>query len=113
MRFPKIPYWPFLLGPALSFALGFSMNALVMAANHGQMPVLVPGGHCGLIDPDDFIHSCMTSATHFKILADWIVINHFGVASPGDFFEWFAEQTFVPSLAIWIALVIKDKHKEY
>jgi hypothetical protein len=35
----KIPYASLLLGPTALFALGFAMNAVVMAANHGQMPV--------------------------------------------------------------------------
>lgn len=111
MKFPKIPYWPLIVGPALSFGFGFLLNALVMAANHAQMPVLMPGGDCSLIGEGDFIHSCMSAGTHLKFLADWIVINHMGIASPGDFLEWLSDATMVPGLFAWIVLVIRDHNK--
>lgn len=107
----KIPYASLLLGPLALFAIGFTMNALVMAANHGQMPVLVPGG-CG---PDtmegDVIHSCMVAGTHLKFLADWIVIRHLGVASPGDFLEWACDGAFWPSLVMWVGFIIRDHNR--
>jgi hypothetical protein len=109
LKLPKIPYWQLLLGPSLAFGLGFLSNALVMAANHGSMPVLLPAGL--QLDPDDWIHSVMTSATHLKFLADWIVIRGFGIASPGDFGEWLYEVTFIPALAAWLGLVVRD-HNE-
>jgi hypothetical protein len=107
----KIPYWYLLLGPSLAFAVGFLSNALVMAANHGQMPVIVPGGHMEIFDPDDLIHCAMTAQTHLKFLADWIVIRDTGIASPGDFGEWLWEATFIPGLAAWFALLIKDHNQ--
>lgn len=107
-----IPYWYLLLGPSLAFVLGFVLNAIVMAANHGQMPVLIPGG-CHVEDMDDLIHSCMTHASHLKFLADWIVVRHLGVASPGDFLEWFFDATYQAGLAAWAALMIRDKHLSY
>jgi hypothetical protein len=107
----KIPYASLLLGPTALFAIGFTMNALVMAANHGQMPVLVPGGNCSLIDAEDFIHSCMTAGTRLKFLADWIVINPFGVWSPGDLFELACKTTLWPGLILWAGFVIKDYNK--
>lgn len=105
-----IPYSYLLYGPALVYAVGFIMNMIVMVANHGQMPVLIPGGWVGAcpIDPDaDWIHSCMMPATHFKFLADWIVMHH-GVASPGDFLEWLCDATFWPALVLWCGFSIKD-----
>lgn len=108
MKFPKIPYWPLLIGPWLSFGVGFTLNALVMAANKGQMPVILPGGDASILDPSDLIHCAMTSTTHLKFLADWIVINGLGIASPGDFFEWAYEFTWFPALIAWITLVLKD-----
>ena len=104
----KRPYWPLLLGPTFLYYLGSFFNVGVMAINHGQMPVLVPGNDCSLIEPEDFIHTCMTAGTHLKFLADWIVINHFGVASPGDFLEWACDQTFWPALFAWVMFVIRD-----
>lgn len=106
----KIPYKYLLLGPTAMFALGFAMNAIVMAANHGQMPVLIPGGDCSMVDAEDIIHSCMNAGTHLKFLADWIVIRHLGVASPGDFLEWASDATFWPALFAWVMFMIRD-HK--
>lgn len=108
----KIPYASLLLGPTALFALGFAINALVMAVNHGQMPVLVPGG-CSPSDmADDLIHSCMVAGTHLKFMADWIVIRHLGVASPGDFFEWGGDAAFWPSLVLWIGFMIRDHNQK-
>ncbi len=97
----KIPNWQFLVIPSLAFAIGFLSNALVMAANHGQMPVLCPGG-LNIVDPDDLIHVAMTAQTHLKFLADWIVIRGIGIASPGDFGEWFFDATAIPGFAVWV-----------
>jgi hypothetical protein len=99
-------------------SLGFTLNALVMAFNGGQMPVLWPGG-CdamraiqdmvtSLGGSSDPLHSCMTHATHLKFLADWIILKS-GVASPGDFLEWAYDYTHIPSVAIWVALTIKER----
>ena len=112
MKLPRIPNWQFLVVPSLVFAIGFLSNALVMAANGGQMPVLCPGGHSELIGPDDLVHCAMTAHTHLKFLADWIVINGLGIASPGDFGEWFWGATFIPGLCVWVSLRIHDHNRE-
>lgn len=109
----KIPYWYLLLGPTIAHGVGFGLNALVMAVNHAQMPVLMPGGDVSLLNPDDLLHCAMTAQTHLKFLADWIVIKDSGIASPGDFLLWFYELTFMPSLVAWVTCIIKDKHREY
>lgn len=117
LKFPKIPYWPLLVVPTAAFALGFLMNAIVMAANGSTMPVAMPFTLADvltngfLVDHGDMVHSVMTPATRLKFLADWVVINHFGIASPGDFFEWFCELTQTPAAIIWAALIIKDHNK--
>jgi hypothetical protein len=105
----KIPNWQFLVIPAAAFAIGFLSNAIVMAANHGQMPVLLPGGMT--IDSDDLIHSAMTAQTHLKFLADWIVIRGLGIASPGDFGEWLFDATFIPAFAIWVWARIQEHNR--
>lgn len=110
MKF-KIPFAPLLLGPSLSLGLGFTMNALVMAANGGQMPVLFPGGCEAAKEYLDFVHSCMTPATRLKFLADWIVM-HSGVASPGDFFLWLSDRTLWPGLILWAALMIYKSNEQ-
>jgi Family of unknown function (DUF5317) len=111
----KIPFWYLLFGPILLFALGFTMNATVMAANHGQMPVLFPGGctadvqeRLGLEQAIEgmSVHSCMTKETRLKFLADWIVIRHLGVASPGDLLEWASDSTTTIGLILWIFAMI-------
>lgn len=109
----KIPYAGLLLGPITLFAIGFTLNALVMAANHAQMPVLMLGGNCSLIEAEDIIHSCMTASTRLKFLADWIVIRHSGIWSIGDFFELACEVTLWPSLILWAGFIIKDYTKKF
>ena len=109
----KIPYWYLLVGPTLMYGLGFGLNALVMAANHAQMPVLMPGGDASILDPNDLLHCAMTAHTHLKFLADWIVIKGIGIASPGDFLLWSYDITFLPALVAWVTCIIKDKNKEY
>jgi hypothetical protein len=106
----KIPYWPILLCPWLSYAAGFVLNAIVMAFNGGQMPTLWPGG-CTTFEVD-MMHVCMTHASHLKFLADWIVIRDTGIASPGDFFIWAAQYTQDWLLYVWIALVVKDSNSK-
>jgi len=90
------------------FALGFILNAVVMAANHSQMPVQMPGGM--VLDSEDIVHCTMTSATHLKFLADWIVINGQGIASPGDFFIWAGEYLQIPLFWAWLALIVSDSN---
>jgi hypothetical protein len=106
-----IPYLHFLALPALLFGLGFMMNAVVVAANHGQMPVLTPGGCDPKEDMDGRIHSCMVPETRLKFLADWILIRGMGIASPGDFIEWAGERLFWPFILIWCVLMIKDRQE--
>lgn len=96
----KLPKWLLLVSPSALYALGYALNALVMAANHGQMPVLWPGGCAGYPQDNDILHVCMDAHTHLKFLADWIV-QHDGVASPGDYLEWASDVTFWPCIFIW------------
>ena len=109
MKLPKIPYWPLLAGPAVSFGVGFLLNAIVKAANLGKMPVLMPGGVCSSLDfAGDDIHSCMTSATHLKFLADWVSVGTIAIASPGDFLILLGSYTVYAALLTWAVLMIKD-----
>lgn len=106
-RLSKIPYLSLLIGPTLLFGIGFALNAIVMAVNGGPMPVHFTG--CmNMLDPQDMLHSCMTSATHLKILADWIVIKGLGIASPGDLLEWASDITTMPGLIAWVTMIIRD-----
>lgn len=89
--------------------LGFALNFIVMGVNQGQMPVLWPSS---VPWDSDGIHSVMTSASHLKFLADWLVIRGLGIASIGDLLEWTYGLTVIPALAAWVALVLKD-YQEY
>lgn len=104
----KIPRWPLLAIPLAMYAIGSLANFAVMAHNGGQMPVLYPGGCGGDAFADDPIHVCMTVSTHWKFLADWIVINHFGVASPGDLLLWGSNLIGYPAAIAWLTLLLKD-----
>jgi len=108
----RIPYWPILAVPSLSIMLGFFLNAIVMAANGGQMPVLVPGGNCSLIDSQDILHVCMNAHTHLKILADWISFYD-SMTSLGDFFLLFGKHFYIPALYTWAVLVIRDYRENW
>lgn len=81
-----------LVAPILYYG-GQALNALVMAANNGQMPVLWPGG-CTPAVMDGF-HSCIEKTTRLKFLADYIVM-HSGVTSPGDMFIYLGDALWYP-----------------
>jgi hypothetical protein len=124
----RVPHLFWLVGPCVLFAIGFLLNAGVMAVNGGSMPVewpkcvanqplpSLPSGEdttaagyiLSTIDPDPF-HSCMNPKSHLKFLADWIVIRDDGIYSPGDFLEMTYGITVFPSFLIWIVLIICDK----
>jgi hypothetical protein len=104
-RISRIPYLWLLLAPSGVFCLGIFLNMLVMGANHAQMPFLAPGGVCPDLS-DDIFHSCMTASTHFKWLADWMVLKH-SIASPGDFFIWGGDAAIYPGIIAWGTLMIK------
>lgn len=104
----KIPYWQLIILPGLLFCVGFILNSIAVAANQGQMAVLMPGG-CYVKDfVGDPNHVCMTHASHFKFLSDWVLIPSLGIASPGDFLIWLGEYTYLPGLYIWIAMIIRN-----
>lgn len=112
MKLPRIPYWPFLLGPFLIYGLGYLMNAVVIAANGGQMPVLFPGG-CP--DPklmaEDVIHVCMDASTRLSFLADWMFLiqqEKVNMYSPGDFLVIASRTWKDASILTWAVLMIKD-----
>lgn len=87
---------PFLFG-----ILGSVMNELVVALNHGYMPVFMPGHFCLGNDILDHNHICMSATTHLNWLADWVVSNS-GVSSPGDFLEDLGSAIKLPSFVLAI-----------
>lgn len=101
-----VPHSSLLWVPSLFLVLGYSFNAIVMGVNGGQMPVQWPGG-CANGMQVDGAHVCMTAQTHLKFLGDWIV-QHDGVASPGDFFLWAYYYTRLFAITAWVTLLIND-----
>ena len=88
--------------PLLAWALGYTLNAIVMGVNHGRMPVLISGCDQSVFSPQDFIHTCMIPTTHLKFLADWIVVDQSKIASLGDFLEWGSEFVWQFCAGAWL-----------
>lgn len=106
----KIPFWELLVLPACTWCLGAFLNVFVIAMNKGQMPVLWPGG-CSTWEGDDadiMIHRCMIHADKLKFLCDWIVINGYGIASPGDILLWASMYYGTYCYILWAFLTFKD-----
>src|SRR5260221_1869027 len=111
----KIPYWPLLLGPSLCFMLGFFLNSLAVASNHGVMPVLTSNcevREAAWDESGDSIHACMTKSSRLKIFSDWVFIPGLGTASLGDGLETIYDKGMFPALFIWIALIVKDRNSQ-
>jgi hypothetical protein len=108
----KIPHLYLLVVPAAIHYFGILLNALVLAANNGQMPVLYPGG-CEVNLTDIFIHTCMLPGSHLKFLADWMVINHVGIVSPGDLCIWSGTEMIIPALVAWACLMIHEHERSF
>jgi hypothetical protein len=106
----KIPHLYLLVVPAAIHYLGILLNALVLAANNGQMPVLYPGG-CEVSLTNLLIHTCMTSGSRLKYLADWIIVNHTGIISPGDLMIWSGAAMIIPALVAWAVLMAHEHQR--
>lgn len=96
-----------LLGPSFTGLVGAFLNQVALVANNGQMPVLFPGGCDKFPDRDgDLIHTCMTHASHLKVLSDWINL-HVSIMSLGDLLLLAGESTFWYFLVAWGVVMIK------
>lgn len=98
--------WPLLaLPPALTF-VGALMNQLAMAFNSGLMPVFysecVQGTVGPIIDAD---HSCMTAATHLKVLCDWLNF-HTAILSLGDLLLYLSDYIQAPLFWMWFSYAL-------
>ena len=103
----RIPYLWLLIGPWVLFGIGFTLNAVAMAANGAQMPVLFPNWDPAYLSAEDFRHVAMTAHTHLKFLCDWIVVKYSGTYSVGDLFILAFGATWQTSLGAWAALTIR------
>lgn len=119
LKFPKLPFWYLLLGPAILEKTGMFMNKITMAFNNGLMPVQLPGG-CTPENLTTWIqiggtHGCMTSVSHLKMFSDWLNY-HTAIGSLGDLLVDFGSNAFQPCLFAWaIAMILLynfEHHKE-
>ena len=100
-----------LLAPPLLFLVGAALNQIVMAANHGLMPVQVQGG-CMPGTGDGAGHVCMDANTHLKFLADWIQL-HIGTASIGDTLIWLGDWLWYPAIFLWVGMMLERERNRY
>jgi hypothetical protein len=102
-RFFTFLAWPLILGPQIIFWFGALLNQIAIVANGGVMPVQwYSATHAWGDDPD---HVIMTSATHLKVLCDWINL-HSSILSPGDVLLSLGDLTIGPAFWAWIAYAI-------
>ncbi len=95
--------WPLLVVPQIIFYFGAGLNQLACVANGGAMPVLWNSMNKWSPDPE---HVIMTSATHLKILCDWIGLKEAGVWSPGDILLAGADSIIGPCFWLWMAFIL-------
>jgi Family of unknown function (DUF5317) len=110
----KLRLWLLILPFAL-FYLGAALNLLVIAANHGTMPCVIPYGwiptHLPWIIPGfqmDVVHRVINPHDiHLAFLCDWIFVPFMeSVVSPGDCLLWLGDWLTVPLVSAWFALLI-------
>lgn len=112
----KIPYWWIVATPAVLFCIGAGLNFLVISANGGAMPVLMPHlfwqklGEAHATMPTGFVfdsvHKAMVTSDHLRWLADWVSVPD-GTASPGDLLVWLGQWLSPYSIGAWLALLWK------
>lgn len=103
--------WPLLILPQLILLFGLLLNALVMNANKGMMPVTMSA--CLELDwnselhtiNDDF-HLCEDAHTRLRKLDDWIRLGNIGVYSPGDAFIFLGDIAKWPLFYVWLTLLV-------
>lgn len=104
--------WPLLLLPFLIMYAGVGLNQLVIAANHGSMPVAIPPCFADGAAPGaqlDPVHACITPQTHLKLLSDlWITDADGGIAfeSVGDMLLMDGMAMAQPLTCVWIGLAL-------
>ena len=102
----KLRKWTLVTVPMMLIVFGAALNQAAVVANHGQMPVLWPGGCDNFPNTDDTDHVCMTPETRLKFLCDWIEL-HGAVESPGDVFILLGMVLLHPLFWMWVGLVLR------
>jgi|SRR5271167_1565474 len=104
--------WVLLL-PFILYGFGAFLNVLVVSANHGMMPVVVPSSFAALNAPGmimDDVHIVYDPANaRLTPLIDWIEVPHFGSYSPGDMFIYLGDWMTVPFIGGWFGLMVLGK----
>src|SRR5271166_1951113 len=110
-----LPSWLLIIVPISLLVLGFSANKICVVANHGQMPVLWPGG-CGdeiwnePVISHMIMHKCITylGQARLRFLCDWILLSGNGVESPGDMMLDGGFYSIGPAFFMWLTLVLEE-----
>jgi hypothetical protein len=90
--------------PVLLMFLGAASNQLVLIANHGTFPVMVPATS-GMSEMLDDVHCVMTEKTHLNLLAD--VFNFkIAIESVGDLLIDLGEFLWLFAPYLWAYVVI-------
>jgi hypothetical protein len=121
MIMKRLRLWILLLPFALYF-FGVGLNILVITANHGTMPVVLPladkqpqvNMKTGEVTPapeagdllDDVHRVYISEDIHLAALCDWIQVRGVGVVSPGDCLLWLGDWMTYPFVGAWFALLL-------
>lgn len=90
-----------------SHVLGWILNTLAITANSGTMPVKISATGVWLGTWNDGLHVPMTSASHLKILCDFLQIPGWdGIYSLGDCFIIFHNAYFGLACVLWTAYIL-------
>ena len=108
-------YWWLLLLPFVLFYLGGGLNYLVLTANYGTFPVILPWLEMQKlgVEPGSLIdvqHIAMTPQMHLKWLADWIQYDNM-VVSPGDCLIYLGMWLKIPCISSWLTLLWKHSQE--
>lgn len=99
--------------PWLLTCFGAALNVLVITANGGLMPVIIPASWAGYGSPAgtlmDQVHITWYAGVHLKFLADWIQVPWAGACSPGDLCIWAGEWIAPYGIGAWLALCWRER----
>jgi len=118
-RFFSLLAWPLLVAPQAVYYFGALLNQIAVNANKGLMPVYMAScsiGKAGQVIQGvrvlDEMHSCMTPASHFIILCDWINL-HASILSVGDVLLELGAMSVGPLFWIWIAYLLRCAYLQH
>lgn len=100
-----------LLTPWLLYYFGIVLNVLVISANQGVMPVVMPRASVAILgtqpgDLLDRVHSVYQASDHLFLLCDWIQVPWIGTCSLGDMFLWLGDFLMWPCAIAFLVLML-------